>query len=288
MNRRIILSIFFFVISIYGCVSVKKYKELENKYNSLDKSNRYYSKLNDHLDSINTATVNENSLLYKKNEELTITVKNMSNHIEAPTESIMPLIPNPPPASTDYLEFKHIFRKSKTYLQADKILNDAFEKSDSKKIYLAFQGTGFAVCTPIDEIDYKGNKVKEVIASPESISAFVSNIFSKKHLDELMFSRKGYYRWVVFIVASDINEINGNEMDPEIIKNWVNHYQTKFPFEKLKNPMPSQTMLYALLYEFEQNENLRGKLTLLRGTYITNLKEFNIIKTLKKMDYEKH
>src|SRR5258707_8660573 len=103
MSKKPIPYILFIILIIEGCVSTKKYKSLEVKYNSSEESKNRYKKQNNYLDSINTAIVNENSLLNKKIEELTLTIKDMSNTIVVPLESSIPMIPNPPPSSTDYL-----------------------------------------------------------------------------------------------------------------------------------------------------------------------------------------
>lgn len=282
----VLYSLFILLVS-WGCVTKKKYKQLQANLNQLQTNNNSLNSENSRLTLSNNQLTNENSKMSKKIDELTISIVETSNTTISPEPSI-PVIPNPPPSSTDYFEFVNILKHCKTYLDANNILLSAFRKSGTKMVYLAFQGQGFAVATPIDEINTKGEKIREEISGADDVYSFISNLLSKKHLNELLFSKMGYYRWVVFIVSPQVNSLNGNEVDPEIIRNWVNYKQTKFPFEKLQNPMPRDTHVYALLYEFQQNENLRGKLKLLKSRNITNLLTYPIVNILKHKDDEVH
>jgi hypothetical protein len=283
MKKSVGIRVILFVAlagGVSGCVSLAKYQNLNIKYSKLKDSTI-------NIEREKSELVGENSSLRLQMKAMSIEIENMSQHIKDPLAGV-PIVPNPPPANTDEVMFDHILENCKTYIDANKILTDAFKINKDKLFYLAFQGQGFVAAMAIDEIDVNGNKIKEAIDKPQTLGVFLSHLFSREHLDELYFSHDGYYRWVIFIVSPEVYRINGPEIDPDLLRGWADYTQTKFPFDKLKNPIPPDTKLYALLYEFNQSTNLRGKLTLLRSKHITNFTELPIIKTLMKKENEKH
>jgi hypothetical protein len=195
----------------------------------------------------------------------------------------IPLIPSPPPQpSTFKLLPDNLLKNAKTYAQADSIISACFIKSGhSKRFYLGIKNGGFAIATPIEEIDIKGVVKNEETKDASSFSDFFKYFFSRDHLNDLFFSKKGYYRCVIVLVSPNLYSLGGTKISQTDIEYWINSNYIFLPSNIATAKLEPKTAAVALLYEFEQNENVDDKVQILNEQKCkTKFSQHQLIKSL--------
>jgi len=253
------------LLFLSSCVSLKKYNTLKqvvnNKDSTISKLQSDSAKIFNSLKKIDIENQKLNEQIFK----LTNTVENMSNRnkiLEA--KDLIPMIPLPPPKPSDFLLLinKDIL-KLKKYSQVDSLISEAFKSANYQKNYLAVQNGGFAIATNFEEIGEKGNESSK----KESVGESIVNFFNR-HAGGLFFSKTGYYRSIIIVVSPNIEALGGTPFSYDQIQSWLDANAIKLPKETANQTVPKDLQIIALLYEFEQNENVDAKVQILTSSKI--------------------
>jgi hypothetical protein len=266
-----------FTTNFACCVSAKKFRILEGAF---DSSQAKITQMNADV----TALKKENEKLASElgRSKTIIDELSMKNPIRS-TDLVPTLSCCPPPQPSDYFYFQNLdTKKFINYAQIDTLISVAFSKAKlSHKFYLAMENGGFAIASTIDEINEDGEKVREEISEVNSWSTFVLHFFSWQHFNELLFSKDGHYRCIIIAVSPNLSTLGGKKMKYDDLQNWVYAKSIKLPPNIGNSPLKKETQVVALLYEFEQNENLEYKTQVLDDKHCkTKLEKTFLIKYL--------
>ncbi len=264
--------VFCITICLCSCQALKiQKKEITALNFSLKQKDSSFIALNTQFDKLQNQVIDLN---YKIEQLSAIKTNSDINNF-------LPLIPCPPPIPSSYLRVaEKIFSKLSTYHQADSLLTDEFAKNGySKHFYLAIQGGGFAIATPIEEITENGTVKRSEISDNTAAGTFFKHFFSLDHFTELFFSQKGYYRTIIFLVSPNLYSFNGKKLTYNDLEQWAQVNAFRLPEIISKKKLEKQIQILALLYEFEQNENIENKVQIVDDRHCkTHFTELSLIK----------
>lgn len=262
--------IFFCCCFLYGCVASKKYKAAQSEYGNLQAR---YMQLEAELNSIRFNKPH----LYNYNQIDDFDISMQWSNLDLKTNNLLPIIPLPPPQPTAYLVLrnKDLSRFNK-YSQVDSLISSAFHLTEYSEIYLAVENGGFAVATNFEEINSDGSK--KITQNKENTSILA--LFSKR-VHGLFFSNTGYFRCIIIIASPNIYSLGGQKLSQDQIQAWLRTGSIRLPEEIAATPLTNKIQLVALLYEFEQNDNIDAKVQILDATKVkTDLTSHPLVKLL--------
>jgi hypothetical protein len=274
MKSAYITIIYFSIFILCSCVSLREYKRVKKESFQKD---TLISKLRN--DSAETYKAFKNLddkyfTLNETNNQLKSLIENQSNVYGFPS---IPIISVPPPQPTDYLILTNrIANHLKKYSKIDSLISHSFDVNNYKKIYFGVSKGGFAIATEFEEITASGKKIESELKSSSSVVDFFL-----RHINDLFFSRPGFYRCIVFIISSNIYQLGGNKISYDELVNWLNLKTIALPPNIAQLSFSKPPQIVALMYEFEKNQNTKTTTQVLN--YLnknSQLKDNVLIKTL--------